>query len=430
MAWDFSTEPEFQQKLDWIHGFMRAEVFPLETLDLTQRELDRVTAPMKQEVKRQRLWAAHLDPELGGQGYGQVKLGLMHELIGQSKLGPQVFGNQAPDSGNSEILAKHATPPQREKYLAPLLDGSKRSCFAMTEPGAGADPTLLETRAVRDGDVWVLNGDKWFATNASVADFFIVMTVTNIEAAPHARASMFLIDAGTPGFDVVRDLGSMEDPHPRPGGFDTHSEVRLRDVRVPADNVLGELGAGFAMAQERLGPGRIHHCMRWIGQAKRAFDMLCERSLYRRAFGSLLCEKQTIQNWIADSAADIHAARLMTLQAAWKMEREGTRAARKEIAMIKYWGARVLHDAIDRALQIHGSLGYSSDLPLEEMYRRARAARIYDGPDEVHRQTVARLILREYSPPADGIPTEHVPTRRERARRRFAELLDRETANL
>jgi acyl-CoA dehydrogenase len=364
MAWDFSTEPEFERKLEWIRAFVRDEVFPLEVLDLSQPNLDRLTAPLKEEVKRQGLWAAHLDPELGGQGFGQVKLGLMHEIVGQSKYGPTVFGNQAPDSGNSEILARHATPEQRERYLLPLLDGRKRSCFAMTEPGAGADPTLLETRAVRRGDEWVIHGDKWFATNAAIADFFIVMAVTDPDGPPHERASLFLIDAGTPGLEVTRDLGSMEDPRPLPWAFDSHSEVRLRDVRVPASGVLGEVGGGFRMAQERLGPGRIHHCMRWIGQAKRAFDMLCERSLYRRAFGSVLAEKQTIQNWIADSAAEIQAARLMTLHAAWKMDRDGARAARKEIAMIKYFGARVLHDAIDRAIQIHGSLGFSSDLPL------------------------------------------------------------------
>jgi acyl-CoA dehydrogenase len=429
MAWDFSTEPEFEEKLAWMRGFVRAEVFPLETLDLDQRELDRVSKPLKDEVKKQGLWAAHLDPELGGQGFGQVKLGLMHEIIGQSKFGPHVFGNQAPDSGNSEILALHATPEQKKKYLEPLLAGEKRSAFAMTEPGAGADATLLATRAVADGDFFVLGGDKWFVTSASHADFFLVMAVTDPDAEAHRRASVFVIDAGTEGLEVVRDIGSLEDPTPKPFAFDSHSEVTLRDCRVPRTALLGQLGDGFKIAQQRLGPGRIHHCMRWLGQAKRAFDMLCERSLYRRAFGTTLSEKQTIQNWIADSAAEMQAARLMTLHAAWKMDREGTRAARREIAMIKYFGAKVLHDVIDRAIQIHGALGFSSDLPLEEMYRRARAARIYDGPDEVHRVTVARLVLRDYEVPPDGIPTEHVPTRQRRAAERFAAMLDRATAN-
>lgn len=430
MAWDFCTEPEFEAKLEWIRRFMRENVFPLETLPLSESELHRVSAPLKAEVKRQGLWAVHLDRELGGQGYGQVKLGLVHEIVGQSKYGPLMFGNQAPDSGNSEILARHANPEQKDKYLHPLLDGSKRSCFAMTEPGAGADPTLLATRAILDGDTWQLSGDKWFATNAAIADFFIVMAVTDPNAPPHARASLFLVDKGTPGIEVVRNIASMEDPQPQPGGFETHSEVRLRDVRVARGNMLGGLGTGFAMAQERLGPGRIHHCMRWIGQGKRAFDMLCERSLYRRAFGSTLSEKQTVQNWIADSAAEMQAARLMTLHAAWKMDQQGVKAARQDIAMIKYFGAVVLHNVIDRAIQIHGSLGFSSDLPLEEMYRRSRAARIYDGPDEVHRQTVARLVLKNYKVPPDNIPTEHVPSRRERAQRQFAAILERETANM
>ena len=429
MAWDFSTEPDFEEKLEWMRGFMRAEVFPLETLGLSSSELDRLAAPLQGEVKKRGLWAAHLHPDLGGQGFGQVKLGLMHEIIGQSKFGPIVFGNQAPDSGNSEILALHASAEQRKTYLEPLLAGDKRSCFAMTEPGAGADPTLLATSAVADGDDWVLNGDKWFATNATRADFFLVMAVTDPDAAAHERASVLIVDRGTEGLEITRDIPSMEDPEAKPDAFESHSEVRLRDVRVPRAAILGRRGGGFRIAQERLGPGRIHHCMRWLGQAKRAFDMLCERSLYRRAFGGPLSEKQTVQNWIADSAAEIQAARLMTLHAAWRMDREGTRAARQDIAMIKYFGAKVLHDVIDRAIQIHGSLGFSSDLPLEEMYRRARAARIYDGPDEVHRQTVARLILRGYRVPEGEIPTEHVPTRRREALDRFAAMLDRATAN-
>ena len=429
MAWDFSTEPEFEKKLEWMRGFMRAEVFPLETLSLSQTELVKVTAPLKQEVKKQSLWAAHLDPHLGGQGFGQVKLGLMHEIVGQSKLGSVVFGNQAPDSGNSEILALHANAEQKKQYLEPLLAGTKRSCFAMTEPGAGADPTLLSTRAVPDGDQLVITGDKWFATNARIADFFLVMLVTDPDAAPHERASVVLVDRNTEGLEVWRDIPSMEDPVVPDDAFESHSEIRFRDVRIPRSAILGKPGIGFRIAQERLGPGRIHHCMRWLGQAKRAFDMLCERSLYRRAFGTTLSEKQTIQNWIADSAAEMQAARLMTLHAAWKMDTEGPKAARKEIAMIKYYGAKILHDVIDRAIQIHGSLGFSSDLPLEEMYRRARAARIYDGPDEVHRQSVAKMVLKDYRAPESGIPTEHVPTRREAAAKRFAKMLDRLTEN-
>ena len=267
----------------------------------------------------------------------------------------------------------------------------------MTEPEtAGSDPTLLQTRAVRDGDEWVINGHKWFSTNGSVADFLIVMAVTDPDARPHQRASMIIVDADTPGVNIVRDIPTMEHPAEHFGRYGGHAEIVYDDVRVPADELLGGEGEGFLIAQHRLGPGRIHHCMRWLGVSKRAFDMLCERALSRYAFGSILSEKQTIQNWIADSAAQMQAARLMTLHAAWRMDNEGASAARTDISLIKFFGANVLFDVVDRALQIHGALGYSTDLPLEAMYRYARAARLYDGADEVHRQSVARQILRGY----------------------------------
>jgi acyl-CoA dehydrogenase len=432
MSWDFSTEPEFERHLEWMRSFVRDEIWPLETIveDLPREALQAAIRPLQQEVKDRGLWAAHLDPELGGQGFGQVKLGLMHEILGTSPLGPGVFGNQAPDSGNSEILALVGTPEQKERYLWPLLAGELRSAFSMTEPNsAGSDPTQLRTRAVRDGDDWVIDGHKWFSSNASVADFLIVMAVTDPDAPPYARASMFIVPVDTAGVDVLRDVPTMGHPGEsfgRPGG---HAEITYKGVRVPADALLGAEGGGFLIAQQRLGPGRIHHCMRWLGVARRAFDMLCERSTYRYAHGSLLGQKETVRNWIADSAAEMQAARLMTLHAAWVMDTQGVSAARTDIAMIKYYGAKVLHDVIDRAIQAHGALGYSTDLPLEAMYRNARAARIYDGPDEVHRQTVARRILRDYTPPANEIPSEHVPTRRAAAREKFAHLLDAVTAN-
>jgi acyl-CoA dehydrogenase len=432
MAWDFSTEPEFQHQLDWMRGFVSEQVWPLETLldELGPGGLGRAIAPLRDEVKARGLWAAHLDPELGGQGFGQVKLGLMHEILGTSPIAPLVFGNAAPDSGNSEILALAGTREQKERYLYPLLEGELSSAFSMTEPDtAGSDPTLLQTAAVRDGDGWVLNGHKWFSSNGSIADFLIVMAVTSPDARPHQRASMFIVDADTPGVRILRDVGTMEHPWESFGRYGNHAEILYEDVRLPAEALLGAEGAGFLIAQQRLYPGRIHHCMRWLGVARRAFDMLCERSLYRYAHGSTLSGHQTVQNWIADSAAQMQAARLMTLHAAWKMDTEGVAAARQDIALIKFYGAEVLHDVIDRAIQAHGALGYSTDLPLESMYRFARAARIYDGPDEVHRASVARQILRGYEPPADGVPSEHVPTRREAARRRFADLLESVTAN-
>ena len=429
MAWDFSTEPAFQQQLDWMTAFVREELVPLEVAGLSTDQLDAALAPLQEQVRERGLWAAHLDPELGGQGFGQVKLGLMHEILGQTLYAPLAFGNQAPDSGNSEILAIAGTPEQKERWLHPLLAGDLHSAFSMTEPNAGADPTMLQTRAVPDGDGWVIDGHKWFSSNASVADFLIVMAVTDPDGRPHQRASMFLVPVDTPGVEILRDVGTMEHPDPGFGNYGGHAEIRYEGVRVPGDALLGPRGAGFLIAQQRLGPGRIHHCMRWLGQARRAFDMLCERSLYRETHGSVLAEKQTIQNWIADSAAEMQAARLMTLHAAWVMDTDGQAAARKEISLIKFFGAKVLHDVIDRALQAHGSLGYSTDMPLEGMYRWARGARFYDGPDEVHRQSVARLILRGYEPPADGVPTEHVPTRTAAAREKFAHLLETVTAN-
>jgi len=432
MTWDFSTEPEFEEHLAWMREFVRDEIWPLETVadELSPPALWAAIRPLQERVKERGLWAAHLDPELGGQGYGQVKLGLMHEILGSSVFAPGVFGNQAPDSGNSEILALVGTPEQKERWLQPLLAGELRSAFSMTEPNtAGSDPTQLQTRATKDGEDWVIDGHKWFSSNASIADFLIVMAVSSPEAPPYARASMFIVPVDTPGVTILRDVPTMGHPEEsfgRPGG---HAEIRYENVRVGPEALLGAEGGGFLIAQQRLGPGRIHHCMRWLGQARRAFDMMCERVTYRYAHGSTLASHETVQNWIADSAAEMLAARLMTLHAAWTMDTKGVSAARTEIAMIKFWGAKVLHDVIDRAIQVHGALGYTTDLPLEAMYRHARAARIYDGPDEVHRQSVARRILRDYSAPPGEIPSEHVPTRRAAAREKFAQLLESVTAN-
>jgi acyl-CoA dehydrogenase len=426
MAWDFSTEPEFEQKLEWMRTFVREEIYPLETLDLDDATFRRLTDPLKQQVKDQGLWAAHLPPDMGGGGFGQVKLGLMHEILGACDLGPHVFGNQAPDSGNSELIALAGTEEQKQRWLYPLLDGRLYSAFSMTEPGTGSDPRQFTSRAVRDGDEWVLNGHKWFVSNASRSAFHIVVAVTNPDVHPYEGMSMFIVPIDTPGIEM-RELGTMNDPE---GTWAVHNqaEVFYRDVRVGADAMLGGEGQAFVLAQKRLGPGRIHHCMRWLGVSRRAFDMLCERAVSISLHGGPLADKQTIQNWVADSAAEMQAARLMTLQAAWKIDRLGAPEARVDIAMIKYYGAAVLHDVIDRAIQIHGSLGFSTDMPLERMYRWARASRIYDGPDEVHRVSVARAILKGYKPVA--VPTEHVPTRREQARRRFAGLLEEATANL
>src|SRR4051794_9571174 len=330
MAWDFSTDPDFQEQLDWMAQFVRDEIWPLETLveELDQPALDRIYEPLQQRVRERGLWAAHLDPELGGQGFGQLKLGLMHEVLGTSPFAPNAFGCQAPDSGNSEILALAGTPEQKDRWLHPLLAGDLKSAFSMTEPNSpGSDPTQLKTRAVRDGDDYVITGHKWFSSNASIADFLIVMAVTDPEARPHQRASMFIVPTDTPGVNILRDVATMEHPQEEFGKLGGHAEILYEDVRVGPEALLGDVGAGFLIAQHRLGPGRIHHCMRWLGVSARAFDMLCERATYRQAFGGVLAEKQTVQNWIADSAAEMQAARLMTLHAAWRMDTDGAAAA-------------------------------------------------------------------------------------------------------
>src|SRR6266516_938809 len=431
MSWDFSTDPDFQEQLDWMDEFVRREIWPLETIwhELGPDGLREAMAPLQNEVKGRGLWATHLPPELGGQGMGQVRLGLMHEILGTSPIAPLAFGNAAPDSGNSEILAMAGTPEQKDRWLHPLLAGDLRSAFSMTEPNTpGSDPTQLKTRAVRDGDDYVITGHKWFSSNASIADFLIVMAVTDPDARPHQRATMFIVPTDTPGVNILRDVATMEHPREEFGKLGGHAEIVYDDVRIPAANRLGGEVEGLLISQQRLYPGRIHHCMRWLGVAHRAFDMLCERATYRETHGKTLGEHQTVQNWIADSAAQMQAARLMTLHAAWKMDAQGVSAARQDISLIKFYGAQMLHDVVDRALQAHGPLGHATDLPQEAMYRFARGARFYDGPDEVHRQSVARQILRGYAPPPGEVPTEHVPTRRQAAREKFAELLEAVTS--
>jgi acyl-CoA dehydrogenase len=421
MSWSFATDPADEALLEWARRFMREKVHPLETLDLPDEPLRRATALLSEEVKAAGLFAAHLPVELGGTGQGQVFHALLNEIVGASPtLGPIVFGSQPPDSGNAELIAIAGTEAQKDRWMKPLLAGALRSCFSMTEQGRGSDPTMIETRAVREGDEWVINGTKWFSSNASIADLLIVMCRSNDGESAHRRFSILLVPAGTPGISI-RDVPTMQHPFERPPAYAAEGEVTYTDVRVPADALLGGEGDAFALAQKRLGPGRIHHCMRWVGQCRRAFDMLCERAVSREVHGSPLADKQLVQAWVADSYAEIEALRMLTLKAAWTIDTQGVKAAMNDISAIKYFGAKVLHDVIDRAIQVHGSLGYSSDLPLEEMYRLARAARIYDGPDEVHRVNVARRILREYEP--HDVPSEHIPTRREHARELFADAL-------
>jgi acyl-CoA dehydrogenase len=389
---DFSISPELEAAQQRATKFMDEFVYPNENKLIEDEGLPAgLERELQEKVKALGLWAPHLPREWGGMGTGFIGQALVNEIAGRSVIAPRLFGNAAPDAGNAELLLIAATPEQKEKYLRPLASGEVRSCFAMTEPEvSGSDPTGLRTTATRDGDKWVIDGHKWFTSGAIGSAFAIVMAVTDPAADSHHRASMILVPTDTPGFNIVRSVPVMGS-----GGVGGHCEVRFENCRVPVTNLLGEAGQGFKLAQARLGPGRIQHCMRWIGVAQRSFDMMCAYALERQSFGEPLAKKQTVQNWIADSAAEINAARLMTLHAAWKLDRGDD--ARIEISLIKFFGARVLHDVVDRAIQVHGALGYSKDLPLEMFYRDARAARIYDGPDEVHRQVVAQRILKNYA---------------------------------
>jgi acyl-CoA dehydrogenase len=428
MAWDFCTDPEFQEQLDWIRDVV---VNRIEPLDLVKHRMSvdswkRATDPIKQEVKDRGLWAAHLDKELGGQGMGQVKLALMHEILGRTSSAPDLFGNQAPDSGNSELLAIGANEAQKEKWLWPLLAGEITSSFSLTEPHiASSDPTQITTTAVLDGDEYVINGHKWFASKAAVADIVLAMVVTNPGGGPYERASMIVIERDTPGMNIVRNVHTMDHPWDGPGDQHVggHAEILFEDCRVPKANLVGDPGQGFVLAQKRLSGGRIHHAMRWIGQCHRAFDMMCERAVSRTLHGKTLGDKQFIQDFVAESRTEIDAARLLTLHAAWHWDTYGAEKSRVQIAQIKYWGARVLYNVIDRAIQVYGAMGYTTDLPLERMYRTARNFRISDGADEVHKSFIARRVLKNYTP-VDGYPSDHIPTRRAEAEQRFAEYLD------
>jgi len=376
-----------------VRAFMEEHVYPNETaLAREDSHADALVKRLRGLVKEQGLWAPHLPPEAGGSNGSFLTYAHLNEEIGRSLWAQLVFGCQAPDAGNAEILWQFGTDEQKERWLRPLVAGEVRSFFSMTEPEvSGSDPTGLRTRAVRDGDEWVIDGHKWFSSGAEGAAFGIVMAVTDPDADPHGRASQIIVPAETAGIEIepVAVLGH------RGRGWTTHCEVRYGGVRVPVENTLGGEGEGFRIAQKRLGPGRIHHVMRWLGQMQRAFELMCSYALERQAFGGALAEKQTIQNWIADSAAEIHACRLLTLDAAHKIDQGDE--ARVEVSLIKFYAARVLTDVIDRAVQVHGARGLTDETPLASMATQARGARIYDGPDEVHRMVVARRILKAFA---------------------------------
>jgi acyl-CoA dehydrogenase len=373
MAWDFETEPEFQEKLDWVETFVRQEIEPLDLVlgnpyDKSDTKALDIVRPLQEQVRQRGLWAAHLGPELGGQGYGQLKLA--------------------------------------------LLNGEISSAYSMTEPHAGADPTLFKTRAELDGSEWVINGEKWFSSNARYASFLIVMAVTNSEVSAYQGMSMFIVPAETPGVNIVRNVGIGTEPE----GEGSHAYIRYENVRVPQDHLLGEEGGAFGIAQTRLGGGRIHHGMRTVGQCRRAFDMMCERAVSRQTRD--------------DSWIELEQFRLLVLRTAWLIDRyQDYRRVRKDIAAVKATMPKVLSNIAQRALHLHGALGVSNEMPFVGMLIGAESLALADGPTEVHKVTVARQVLREYKP-ADGLwPRAHLPTRRAEARARFAELLEHEVAN-
>ncbi len=394
---DFELSEKIETILGMVDELVEKELVPLEPFFLHEpyaEVLPKLEA-RRRMVKQMGLWAPGHPEEHGGMGLGLVELGLVSEALGRSPLGHFVFGCHAPDAGNVEILHGYGTAEQKERWLRPLVAGEIRSCFSMTEPEMpGSNPVMMETTAVADGDDYVINGQKWYTTAADGAAVAVVMAITDPEAPPHRRASMILVPTDTPGFDLVRNIEVMG--HAGEGYF-SHSEILYHSCRVPRSNLLGPEGHGFVIAQERLGPGRIHHCMRWLGICRRAFDLMCSRAVSRPiAPGETLADKEIVQAWIAECAAEIEAARALTLQTAWKIERHGWKEARQDISMIKFLVAAAMQRVVDRALQVHGGLGMTDDTLLAFFYRHERAARIYDGPDEVHKISLARRILRGY----------------------------------
>jgi acyl-CoA dehydrogenase len=432
MSWDFSTDPEYQEKLDWADAFVREEVEPLDLIwpdrvfTPPSENVRKVIDPLKQAVREHGLWATHLEPELGGQGHGAVKLCLLNEILGRSSWAPVIFGCQAPDTGNAEIIAKFGTPEQKKKYLEPLLNGEVFSTFSMTEPEGGSDPTQFKARAVRDGDDWVINGYKFFSSNARTAAFLIVMVVTDPDALPGKNMTMFLVPADTEGIHIERNVGLGAEPL----GEGAHALIRYDNVRVPADAILGGEGNAFAVAQTRLGGGRIHHAMRTIAQCQLALDMLCERALSRYTAGSKLSDKQFVQGYIADSYAQLAQFRLFVLYTAWEIDKYNDyRKVRKNIAAIKTIMPTVYHDIAARALQVHGALGASNEMPFSKMVHGAFVMGLADGPTEVHKVTVAKQVLRGYQPSDDLWPSAHLPKKLAAARAKYAAYLDDEAGN-
>jgi acyl-CoA dehydrogenase len=403
MGWDFQTDPEFQEKLDWVEQLCKEKIEPLHyvfpyALRSPNPKVKALAREIQQEIKDNGLWAIFLDEELGGPGFGQLKLGLLNEIIGRYPSAPQMFGAAAPDTGNMEMLAAYGTEEQKKRWLEPLLNQDMYSAYSMTEPQGGSDPNLFRTHAVKDGGEWVINGEKWFTSAGRVADILFVMCTNG----------MFVVPRETPGVEIQ--------PEPR-----NHNHIIYNDVRVPADHLLGPEDGAKVLAQRRLGGGRIHHAMRTIAQCKLAFDMMCERALSRESHGATIAEHQMVQEKIADSYAEIEQLRLFVLYTAWKIDQTSSAECRTEIAAVKYTMAKVLRDVSFRALHILGSLGTTNLTPLQDMYAAAPTMGIADGVDEVHKATVARRVLKGYRPQEHPYwPTEYYPFKREKARETFA----------
>ncbi len=404
MAWEFSTEPEFQKKLDWVQEFCKNEVEPLDlvfpyAVRSKDPKIKALVKPLQDQVKAQGLWALFLDKDLGGPGYGQLKLGLLNEILGRYGSAPQIFGAAAPDTGNMEMLAAYGTDVQKKRWLEPMLNQEIWSAFSMTEPQGGSDPRLFKTHAERVGDDWVINGEKWFTSAGRAADILFVMCTNG----------MFVVPRDTPGVEIM--------PEPR-----THSHIKYIDVVVPGDHLLGPEDGARVLAQRRLGGGRIHHAMRTIAQCTLAFDMMCERALSRESHGKIISEHQMVQEKIADSYASIRMLRLFVLETAWKIDNSSIREVRTDIAAVKYTMAKVLREVSYNALHILGSLGTTNLTPIQAMYAAAPTMGIADGVDEVHKVTVARNVLKSYEPHEGFWPTEYLPAKREKAREKFEPL--------
>ncbi|MEQ8718418.1 MAG: acyl-CoA dehydrogenase family protein [Acidimicrobiales bacterium] len=429
MTWGFETDPEFQAELDWIDDFVTNEVEPLDHViphpfDLADPVRAELIPPLQERVRERKLWACHLGPELGGQGYGQVKLGLMNEILGRSDNAPSVFGCQAPDSGNAEILAHYGTPEQKERFLEPLLRNEIVSCYSMTEPQGGADPKVFRCTATLDGDEWVINGEKWFSSHARWADFLIVMVVTDPEAETYRKMSMLLVPVDTPGVEIVRNVGLGIEDESQDNG--SHAYIRYTNCRVPTENMLGDRGQGFVVAQTRLGGGRIHHAMRTVGRCGRLLDQMAERALSRTTQGELLGRKQMVQDMVAESWIQLETFKLLVLQTAWRIDKyHDYQRVRADISAVKALMPKVYLDIASRALQIHGSLGLSWEMGFSREVMESFAMGLADGPTEVHKTTVARQLLKSYDGGDEIFPSTHIPKLRAAAREKYRDVLER-----